>query len=80
MQGRGQSDIFGFGRAQRDFGLELARPLYRAVGVLYDKARPRHQIAHVMRVGLIPPTSKVSIDIALSRKCPIQVIACSLHN
>ena len=64
-QGRGQSNIFGFGRAQSNFGLELARPIYRTVGVLYDKARPRHQVACVMWVSLIPPTSKVSIDIAL---------------
>ena len=64
-QGRGQSDIFGFGRTQSNFGLELARPIYRTVGILYDKARPRHQVALVVRVSLIPPTSKVSIDIAL---------------
>ena len=37
-QGRGQSNILGFGRAQSNFGLELARPIYRAVSVFYDKA------------------------------------------
>ena len=62
-QRRRKSNVLGFSGAQGDLCLKLARPVDRAVGVFNDETRPGHQVARIVWVGLIPPTSEIRIDV-----------------